>query len=196
MALLSNRSIAHVTDHVARGGHLMADMLQLANLRQDSGRRLPTSIVTGLTQHASAALPVRLMITGNTAQRTSATDKRVRAQQRIKTVGDHEPGFLALLNDALLGASDFPILAALLGSAASGGAALIFTVATTTLSVAKVSARVLARDGDEIWRVEEIGKVENRPTYLMAYFLVDPYRGQSASHKGWLLHEARFTLQG
>ncbi len=37
--------------------------------------------------------------------------------------------------------------------------------------------------------------MNGQPTYLLAYFLVDPYRGQSASHKGWLLHEARYRLQ-
>lgn len=72
---------------------------------------------------------------------------------------------------------------------------MIFTVATTALSAAHTSPRVLARDGDEIWRVEEIGQTNGQPTYLLAYFLVDPYRGQSASHKGWLLHEARYRLQ-
>jgi hypothetical protein len=65
----------------------------------------------------------------------------------------------------------------------------------TALSAAKTSARVLARDGDEIWRVEEIGKVRSQPTYLLAYFLVDPFRSRSMNHKGWLLHEARYAIQ-
>ena len=88
---------------------------------------------------------------------------------------------------------------AVLGTAVgvgTGGASLLFTFATTALSAAKTSSRVLARDGDEIWRVEEIGKVQSQPTYLLAYFLVDPYRAQSRNHKGWLLHEARYALQG
>jgi hypothetical protein len=63
-----------------------------------------------------------------------------------------------------------------------------------------LSQRVLARDGDEIWRVEELGKVtaagKIQPTYVLAYFLIDPYRKQSPSKKGWLLHEARYPLVG
>jgi hypothetical protein len=74
----------------------------------------------------------------------------------------------------------------------------VFTVATTALSAAKTTRRVLARDGDEVWRVEEIGKVtrgaEAVPTFLVAYFLVDPTRGHSLGSKGWLLHEARYDL--
>ena len=54
---------------------------------------------------------------------------------------------------------------------------------------------MVARTGDEIWRVEEIGKVVNQPTYLMAYFLVDPYR-RTGVEKGWLLSEARFDIVG
>lgn len=64
----------------------------------------------------------------------------------------------------------------------------MFTVATTALSMANTSSRVLARDGDEIWRVEEIGKAtvggRAAPTYLLAYFLVDPFRVESIGHKG------------
>ena len=109
--------------------------------------------------------------------------------------------FSVLLNDALLGSSDYPVLNAVLGTAigfGTGGASLLFTVATTALSMSQSSSRVLARDGDEIWRVEEIGKVTKgaqvQPTYVLAYFLIDPYRRQSPNHKGWLLHEARFDL--
>jgi hypothetical protein len=106
-----------------------------------------------------------------------------------------------LLNNALLGASDYPVLNAVLGTAVgfgTGGAGYLFTAATTAVSLSQVAAPVLARDGDEIWRVEEIGKVTSggqpRPTYVLAYFLFDPYRGHSVGLKGWLLHEARFDL--
>ncbi|HET6338739.1 MAG TPA: hypothetical protein VFG30_36220 [Polyangiales bacterium] len=58
------------------------------------------------------------------------------------------------------------------------------------------TARVLAREGDEIWRVEEIGKVSTgssyRPTYVLAYFLFDPFRDRGSTPKGWLIHEDRY----
>lgn len=178
---------------------------QLVDLRQDTGQRLPTSVVMGLTQFASAALPVRVSSSGGVyvAKRTSSTDRRVRATQRLKSFqAEHDRNFMGMLNDALLGASDYPVLNAVLGTAVgigTGGASFIFTVSTTALSMAKTSARVLARDGDEVWRVEEIGKSTfgGKPvlTYLLAYFLVDPFRRESMAHKGWLLHEARYPLQ-
>jgi hypothetical protein len=176
----------------------MGETIQLKELRQDSGRRLPTSVIVGFTQNASAVLPVQIT-GGNSARRTSPADTRVLAQQRLKLLQeDSDKSFTGLLNDALLGASDYPVLNAVLGTAVgigTGGASLIFTVATTALSAAKTSSRVLARDGDEIWRVEEIGIYRSQPTYLLAYFLVDPNRSKSMNHKGWLLHEARYALQ-
>lgn len=59
----------------------------------------------------------------------------------------------------------------------------------------KTSQRVLARSGDEIWHVEEIGKVRSggsyKAVYISSYFIVDPFRGQSlhthSNGKGWLL---------
>ncbi len=105
------------------------------------------------------------------------------------------------LNDALLGGADYPILSAVMGAAVglgTRGAGFLFTVATTSLSVAKTTRRVLARDGDEVWRVEEIGKLtkggEARAMYVIAYLLVDPHRSHSMSSKGWLLHEVRYDL--
>jgi len=66
-------------------------------------------------------------------------------------------------------------------------------VASTGLSLTQTSQRVLARSGDEIWHVEEIGKVGMIATYVSSYILVDPYRWQ-APNKGWLIHESRDEL--
>ena len=184
----------------------MGDSAQLVELRQDSGQRLPTNIVTGLTQGISSALPIGLVRSGSTyvAKRTSAADRRMRAAQRIRWFrANHDRQLMEFLNDALLGASDYPVLNAVLGTAVgvgTGGAGFMFTVATTALSMENTSSRVLARDGDEVWRVEEIGKAtaggRAEPTYVLAYFLVDPFGAESMGHKGWLLHEARYPFEG
>jgi hypothetical protein len=46
----------------------------------------------------------------------------------------------------------------------------------------------------------KIGKVTSggkaQPKYVLAYFLIDPCRGHSPHHKGWLLHEDRYDLIG
>ena len=113
-----------------------------------------------------------------------------------------ETNSLHILNTALLGGKSYPVLTATLGTAAgiaSFGAGLIFTVAMTGLSLAQTSQRALARAGDEIWQIEEIGKVlddgvlgsgKYKAVHVLSYFLVDPYRRQ-APRKGWLIHENR-----
>ncbi len=97
------------------------------------------------------------------------------------------------LNNELLGGESYPVLTATLDIATgvvSGGAGLLFTLATTGLTLANTTSRVLARTGDEIWHIEEIGKVGNKATYVSAFFIVDPFRKQTPG-KGWLLHEER-----
>lgn len=113
-----------------------------------------------------------------------------------------ETNSLHVLNTALLGGKSYPVLTATLGTAvgiASLGAGLFFTVATTALSLAQTSQRALARPGDQIWQIEEIGKVldnsllgsgKYKAVHVLSYFLVDPYRNQ-APRKGWLIHEER-----
>lgn len=100
------------------------------------------------------------------------------------------------LNQDLLGDESYPVLTAALGIATgivSGGAGLFFTLATTGLTLGNTTRRVLARPGDEIWHIEEIGKIGNKPVYVSAFFLVDPYR-KKAPNKGWLIHEEREEL--
>lgn len=179
----------------------MSDTVHLQELRPSSGRRLPNDILYGWTQYAAAALPVQLRVDGDTAEWRPNADPRVRAARCLTVLHDNgRHGLLALLNDALDG-GDYPVLNAVLSTAigvGTAGASFIFTVATTALSMAKADARVLARHGDEIWRIEEIGKTTRpggpQPTYVLAYFLVEPFRAQSPGEKGWLLHEARYRI--
>lgn len=72
----------------------------------------------------------------------------------------------------------------------SDGGTLLFSLINTGLSLANTAGNVLARQGDEIWHQENIGKVGNKIIYVSAYFIVDPYR-KTAIDKGWLIHEER-----
>ncbi len=103
--------------------------------------------------------------------------------RKVKTLGPGEEGNITYqLNSALLGGSSYPILTAALGVAAglaSGGAGLLFTIGTTGLNLGQTNQRVLARVGDEIWHIEEIGKVKNggsmrrfmsRHSFLLTHF--------------------------
>ncbi len=104
------------------------------------------------------------------------------------------------LNTALLGGENYPVLTAILGTAAgmvSVGGGLLFAAFTTSISATQKQRRVLARGGDEIWQVEEIGKIKDGSGYkamhINSYFLVDPYRRQAPS-KGWLIHDERIEV--
>lgn len=186
----------------------MADSGALQELQKESGKRLPVALITGFTRFVQSSLSIELTLHNGraAAKRSTSAGARqaLRAETKLKVLGAEPGDYMAVqLNDALLGGADYPILGAVAGTAVgfgTGGAGFIFTAATTALSVAKTTRRVLARDGDEIWRVEEIGKVSAggraQPTYVLAYFLVDPMRGHSPHHKGWLLHEDRYDLIG
>ena len=100
-----------------------------------------------------------------------------------------------------MGGKNYPVLTAILGAGAglvSGGAALLFSAGSTALSVAQKSHKVLARAGDELWKVEEIGKVRNGTAFevvhVSSYFLVDPYRKKPGTLHSWLIHEERKEL--
>jgi hypothetical protein len=128
--------------------------------------------------------------------------------RRLMTVQREVRGnFTSTLNDDLLGGESYPILNFALGTAAgvvSGGAGLLFAVATLALDLSRTVQRVLARGGDELWQVEEIGRAEASglfasgqvAVHIGAYFLYDPFRhgGSFESGRGWLIHEARTEL--
>lgn len=124
----------------------------------------------------------------------------IRVARELSQFGGHV--ILNELNTALQGGTNYPILTAGLGVVAgvvSFGAGLIFTVATTAISLHQTTSRVLARPGDKIIHVEEIGKERNgasyKPVYVSSFFLVDPFRTNGNSlTKGWLIHEEREYL--
>jgi len=70
---------------------------------------------------------------------------------------------------------------------------ILFSATLTGLSLAQKASKVLARQGDEIWHIEEIGKEGDKAVYVSSYLIVDPYRKHSDS-KGWLIHEERHEL--
>lgn len=194
-------------------------LASLQKLQPTSNRRLPDSIITGITSsltHARYNL-IRTTInpagggyiTGPTYGTESLLDKKnLQSIRKVKTLSEvTEDSFTNTLNTELLGGEQYPVLLAVLGTAAgaaSGGAGLVFTIATTALSLHVTVQRVLGRMGDEIWQIEEIGKesstgffggVTTKAVHIGSYFLVDPYRAPgSVRSKGWLIHEQRTEL--
>ncbi|VAW61738.1 hypothetical protein MNBD_GAMMA08-981 [hydrothermal vent metagenome] len=100
------------------------------------------------------------------------------------------------LNRELSGGESYPILTTALGIAGgfvSGGGSILFSAALTGLSLAQKTSKVLARQADEIWHIEEIGKEGDKAVYVSSFFIAAPFRKNSKS-KGWLIHEERHDL--
>lgn len=186
----------------------------LSELQEQSNKRLNWSTIAGIKNREKPRALVVQEFVHSTKWATkpikgaeSLLDpKNTQSLRKIRTMDPGQEGNSTFsLNTALLGGQSYPILDAVIGTTvgvASGFAGLLFSAATTALNLQKTSQRVLARSGDEIWHVEEIGKVRNggsyKAVYVSSYFIVDPFRGHSlhthSNGKGWLIHEEREAL--
>ena len=192
----------------------------LQTLQPDSKKRIRDSIIVNLTQSLTSAryqlIKNRRSPSGSGSISVprhgtqSLLQKRsIQAIRKLRTLpAGQEDNFTYRLNTQLLGGEQYPILTAVLGTVAglaSAGAGLLFAVATTALSASVTSQRVLARLGDEVWQVEEIGKSTSsgifsgettNAVHVGSYFLVDPHRAAGPVRtKGWLIHEERTELR-
>ncbi|WP_102798935.1 hypothetical protein [Bowmanella denitrificans] len=189
----------------------MVDKKILASLNelQDCSRNsIPEALIAGMTQSFTKAryelIRTRVNPTGSGViiEPTNGGSSLARNTQSLRKLMTLPPGtednFTYRLNTALLGGESYPILTAALGTllgAVSSGAGLLFSAASTAISLSQSSHRVLARAGDELWQVEEIGKKGSEVVHVGSYFLVDPFRTKGISNtKGWLIHEERSVL--
>ncbi|MCW8127385.1 hypothetical protein [Microbulbifer halophilus] len=186
---------------------------QLEELRPDSGKRILGDLRgIRLYLQSQGRDPVLLIKPKQVANmhweyhlthdpRSIAQKEGRHARQKVITLPQVvEDNFTHRLNTALLGGSNYPVLSAassIVVGTASSIAGLFFTIGTTALSIGNFSQRILARGGDEIWQVEEIGKSNNNgktvATHVLSYFLVDPFRTQN-TRKAWLIHEQRQSI--
>lgn len=182
-------------------------MRQLTELQPDSGQSLPTSIIYGLHSSMGSHLVKPVLKGGKWYQepKFGAANllQNLNSRQKLLVIGASSP-FTSSLNSALKGGASYPILTAALGAGVgmiSSGAGLLFSAFSVGVDLGRRDSEVLARSGDEIWQIEEIGK-EMRSSFfskdgyvamhVSSYFLVDPYRSNSNTDiKGWLLSETR-----
>ncbi|MGB3589502.1 MAG: hypothetical protein WBA23_23350 [Tunicatimonas sp.] len=189
---------------------------QLPRLRRHSGQRVSNSIIHGFAAYSGGQ--TRLIrpqfrsgqgIVQVPRNGVSNVLQGLRSVQRVMTFGSSHRGFMARLNQSLKGGESYPALIFALGLAfvplgtvgTVGG--VIFGASTAAFDSARRSTSVLAREGDEIWHVEEVGRTfednyiqDDRwiATHISSFFLVDPFRRQN-TEKGWLLHEGRRTIE-
>jgi hypothetical protein len=178
-------------------------MASLQPLQPDSGKRFSSSVITGMTMSITHARNQLMRSVANQQGRgfltVPAPGQRLMASRCLMTVrAERSGGFTESLNTALLGGEQYPILNFVLGTAAgvvSGGVGFVFSVATTALSLNQTAQRILARGGDELWQVEQIGRAGRDVVHVGAYFLYDPFRNSAfRSGNGWLIHEERTVL--
>jgi hypothetical protein len=185
-------------------------LANLPKLQDDSKRRLPSYVVDYLFRNGFKL--IRTESQGHTklhvpSRGTMSLLQNLKSREKVLTVDASNEEYVGKLNKELKGGSAYPILEAVLAASvglAETVAAAVFSVATLALSLNRRSNDVLARGGDEIWLVEEIGmgREENVltadrrvPMHVAALFLTDPFRGQAdVKTKGWLLHEERRNL--
>lgn len=180
------------------------NMDRLQELQGHSGKRLCQTVLHILRDANEPMSLVRqkLVANGNfsTIPKKDISQRdgwfSIRKTRSIPVTGEDHNVFR--LNTELLGGTSYPLLTTALGVGAGfAGVGLLFTAATTGINMATKTQRVLVRPGDEIWHVEQIGKVRSlgsfKAVYVSAFFVVDPYRKQALT-KGWLIHEDRLDL--
>lgn len=179
-------------------------LTQLQELKKDSGVSIMKSVkpyIRDPSQPLKLVEPVRVAnakwkvkLRGGESSLMNPQNRR--SVRKVRTLSYGSEQIINQLNTALLGAKNYPVLTTVLGitaGLASGGAGLLFTLGTTALSLNNPIQHVLARLGDEIWQVEEIGKVGSTPMFVNYAFIVDPFRFQIQT-KGWLINEERYEL--
>lgn len=172
----------------------------LPTLRDDSGVTISSSIIHGVTARGGARLIIsaRGPSGGRYVYYVNPT-LTLQYSSKLLTLTSNQRGYMNALNESLSGGSTaHPVLLFALGAAVgavSGGAGLIFSTAVMGIDMSRRDSNVLAREGDEIWLYEAIGKVRSgrnwKAVHISSYFLYDPFRANRNSVKGWLLHESR-----
>lgn len=186
-----------------------AVLKQLPELQPYSGKHLDPRVVARFGNHQvpKALVDPKMVhngywgVTPKKGIKSLSNPENRQSIRKAKTLtrGD-EQALIKSLNKALLGGETYPILSLLTGASLgvfSGTAGLLFSAATTTMDLNRTSTRVLARSGDVLYHVEEIGKVKDGNAYKMvhvsSYFIVDPFR-KGNNHNAWLIDEERSDL--
>lgn len=183
-------------------------VMSLPQLKRPSGVRIATSVVYGLTSGGGHRL-IRMTRRGSDyygipRAGVHSVASNLQYRQRLMNLDASKHAFMRTLNRQLKGGTTYPVLLFALSTAvgaASAGAGLLFGVSTLMVDLNRRDTDVLARKGDEVWAIEEIGRVYEDNTFssdrwiavhVMSYFLNDPFRAQGSNpEKGWLIHEHR-----
>ncbi|MGB3850492.1 MAG: hypothetical protein WA958_11040 [Tunicatimonas sp.] len=189
---------------------------QLPRLRRESGKHLPTSTIYGFSAHPGGQTRLispqarRGRIVQVPGSGIGNLLRGLRSVQKVMTFTASNRSFMNSLNEDLQGGDTFPwllfglglVFIPIVGAVGTVGG-VVFAASTTAIDSSRRTTQVMARVGDEIWHVEEVGRTfednyirEDRwlATHISSYFLVDPHR-RHLREKGWLLHEDRKEIE-
>ncbi len=177
---------------------------------------MPTSTIYGFSTHPGGQTRLispqarRGRIVQVPGQGIGNLLRGLRSVQKVMTFTSSNRDFMNSLNEDLQGGETFPWLLLVLGigfapitGAVGVVGGIVFGAATTAIDGSRRTTQVMARAGDEIWHVEEVGRTfednfisEDRwlATHISSFFLVDPHR-RHTREKGWLLHEDRREIE-
>lgn len=177
-------------------------IIALPQLRPHSGCRS----LSNYNNYFSRAQSGPSLITLRDNKMVIANPSRLRDTRCVHVLNTHQR--VSGINQALSGGS-YPVLTTVLGvglGLASSGASIVFGITMSVISSTQTQTNVVARLGDEIWAVSEIGKVRENTNYNMftqewvaklvtGYFIKDPYRGRANVSGGmWLVNETRVDV--
>ncbi|MCP4409277.1 MAG: hypothetical protein GY807_16300 [Gammaproteobacteria bacterium] len=176
-------------------------MAKLPNLPRTTGRRL-CGAVAGIQRMVDINYPahfelIRYVGPGSSpyAIREGVDPLRHNAARRhvMNFDGSHE-SFRGTLNLALRGGESYPYLtgaASIVAGLASAGAGIMFTISTSYLDGTRISQNVQAREGDQIWQVEYLGKNASNILHVEHFILADPFRKNAGNvATEWCIHES------
>lgn len=187
---------------------------KLPELKPPAGKRLPDSIISGMTaylgNYQSRYQLIKVQKNPKGAGFLSVPTKdaasllqNIHINRKLMTVNERE-NYISMLNKALQGGESYPTLTAILSIVAGIPTAgigtisgILFTAGTTAVDSTRKHQDVQARVGDELWQVEEVGKVRDgnawKVVHVGGYLLIDPFRKQTLT-QGWLIHEERSVI--
>ncbi len=177
----------------------------LPELGPSTGRSLPSSTINGFMAREKyrrfALIDVHFVGAGRNLHYRPAPGidltKANASKRRLFNFDTAHSRFQQSVNKELGGGRSYPILTGLLSIGAgivSGGAGIIFTLITSAADAGRQVQPVMARLGDELWQVEQVGKVKGKVVHVEYFVLWDPYRRQANVPSEWIIHEDRHDV--
>lgn len=181
------------------------NLSSLPDVGKDSGVRM---IGHSLAYYKTGSRDlIRLKLIRNGVWKGEVVNKsKLYSREKLITFDTGTENTRISVNKDLKGGDGNPWLITALGigtGLVSGGAGIMFSLATTAVSTAIDKSEVFARMGDEIWQEEIIGRgidsylifgEEILAVHVSRLYLEDPFRRKKGLPHKWLINEERYEI--